>query len=400
MLLRFLPFSTLLIALVANASDADRRFYRVVGQPGTDVLSVTRDGFLSWSSATAEGSFLVETTEDLHSWQPWARGFLTGATTRLKVYDPSTPAGMSFVPGGYFTMGDDEAATLGNIEHRVSLSPFYISRSEITVDQARILLQWALDHGKVGITGGGTVMNLQGNRQILGEVNTVKTLLLFNGTSFSVRPPLVAQPKDTGWNSRHPLTAVTWYGAVAYCNYLSEMQGKEPCYNLADWSCDFTKSGFRLPTESEWEKAARGGFERRRFPWGDTISHSQANYRSSTANGYDVSTTRDFHPIYDLNRPIRTAPVGSFEPNGYGLYDVAGNVFEWCWDAAGRYTGQALTNPTGPEIPHPTGHSLLKGGSLVTSAEGILLASRYIAAPRDSTHSDIGFRFVVRPPSE
>ena len=93
----------------------------------------------------------------------------------------------------------------------------------------------------------------------------------------------------------HPVVDVSWFGAAAYANFKSEMAGLEPCFSFYDWSCDFSKNGYRLPTEAEWEKAARGGLVGKRFPRGATISHDQANSPSVEGVDYDPGEP-PFHP--------------------------------------------------------------------------------------------------------
>jgi formylglycine-generating enzyme required for sulfatase activity len=148
--------------------------------------------------------------------------------------------------------------------------------------------------------------------------------------------------RGSGKRADHPVYSVNWYDAVKWCNAASERAGLEPVYYRGDAvyrsgqrkpSIDYSKQGYRLPTEAEWEKAARGGLSGKRFPWGNQIDHSLANYRANgSAYTYDVTayTSYTWHPDYDFGNQPYTAPVGSFAANGYGLYDMAGNVSEWC----------------------------------------------------------------------
>ncbi len=148
-----------------------------------------------------------------------------------------------------------------------------------------------------------------------------------------------------GAASNHPVHSISWVDAVMWCNARSEMEGFALCYNTNDWSCDFDANGYRLPTAEEWQYAARGGLSGKRFPWGDEITHSNANYISSATYAYDVSATRGLHPVYGAG----TAPEFSGTTNGYGLTEMAGNVREWSHDSSGanrvlcggRWQGQA-----------------------------------------------------------
>src|ERR1019366_9327509 len=156
-------------------------------------------------------------------------------------------------------------------------------------------------------------------------------------------------------------------------------------------------SGYRLPTEAEWEKTARGGLSGQRFPWGYTIDWSHANYASDWVGGapyysYDLAPTSGSDPAFNDGVYPYTSPVGSFAANGYGLYDMAGNVFEWCWDWYGTPYGQPTsTNPTGPASGS---YRVFRGGYWNSYANHARCAFRSYYYPFDA-YDSFGFRCVT-----
>jgi len=199
------------------------------------------------------------------------------------------PVDFSLIPAGEFLMGFSPGTT-------VNVDAFYIAKTEVTKEQWDKIATWAHNNGYDITVDGGA-----------------------------------------GKAANHPVQMVSWYECVKWCNAKSEKEGLTPVYTVlgstyktgdSSPTIDYTADGYRLPTEAEWEKAARGKLVGKLFPWGDTITHSQANYRSSSSYSYDISLTRFFHPAYNDGMRPYTSPVGVFAANGYGLFDLCGNVWE------------------------------------------------------------------------
>lgn len=236
-------------------------------------------------------------------------------------------AGMVRIPGGTFTMGDSKVEGYSNElpTHSVMVSTFGLWKTEVTYAQWKELVDWNTSGskgydfavGQRGADSGGSAL------------------------------------ADTAANNSHPVTMVTWYDVVKWCNAKSRKDGFEPCYytdaalttELKSGSptvyVKWTANGYRLPTEAEWEYAARGGLEGKSYPWGDGINGSQANYHISSD---PLSGTK---PVGYYNGG--QTPAGVDMKNGYGLYDMAGNIWEWCWDWYGSYAATTQADPRGPD---------------------------------------------------
>ncbi len=206
----------------------------------------------------------------------------------------------------------------------------------------------------------------------------------------------------SGKGTNHPVQGVNWYDCVKWCNARSQRDGLTPVYytdagftqvyKSGQVDAPYVKSsatGYRLPTEVEWQYAARGGVAGRRFAWdgADTIQHTRANYCSANMDppDYDTSETRGFHPDYAPPRTPGempyTSPVGAFAPNTYGLYDLTGNVSEWCYDG---YTYNENL------------YRAVRGGSWASDAVACRIAERGVASPISAENS-YGFRTVRKP---
>jgi formylglycine-generating enzyme required for sulfatase activity len=265
-----------------------------------------------------------------------------------------TPTNMAFIPQGAYTMGDAPTRT-------VTLDAFYIGKYEVTKAEWDEVRTWGLSNGYTDIAAG------------------------------------------SGRASDNPVRDIAWHDTVKWFNARSQKEGLTPVYytddaqttiykagsvNVTNAQVKWAASGYRLPTEAEWEKAARGGVDGKRFPWGgDTIRHTQAHYIGSVSNyDYDYAGRNGYNPTYGGD----TSPVDAFAPYGYGVYGMAGNVQEWCWDWYGTYASGSQTNPRGAA----TGADrVLRGGAYVYQAPGLSVASRQFSIPTTSNYYS-GFRAV------
>jgi len=312
--------------------------------------------------------------------------------------DPCIPDDMAYIPGGTFEMGDNLGDGWSNElpVHTETVDSFLMGKYEVTNRQYCDYLNSAKSEGLITVTSGVVYQAGSGTSYPYCDTHSTDTdtQIDYNDVSgiFSVRT------KSGRDMSSDPMVHVSWHGDTAYCNWRSQQEGKQQCYDLSTWDCDFSKKGYRLATEAEWEYAARGGLSGRRFPWGDTISHDQANYYSYWEEGvpyypYDVSSTEGYHPTWDDGIVPYISPVGSFGANGYGLYDMAGNVWEWCndWYSDFYYSSSPADNPTGPT----TGtHRVLRGGCWHIVAGGCRVAYRSYGTADGRGHY-IGFRCVL-----
>ena len=305
-------------------------------------------------------------------------------------------AEMVFVPAGEFEMGDSFAE--GDPDelpvHTVYLSPYYIDKYEVTNGQYADSLNWAYTQGGLIHVSGGVVYQYgSGNNYPYCATTggSVYSRITWDGNTF-----IAIAGKEA-----HPITEVSWYGAVAYCNWRSTMEGMPLCFDLEAWTCDFGIGGYRLPTEAEWEKAA--GWDsilEYHFRFGEhtdgcgtgCLGGQRANYASSgdpfETGPYPWTTPAGY---YDgtSHGGYQTQNAQSF----YGCYDMSGNVWEWCYDwySSTHYSGCPEADPTGPT----TGtHRVLHGGGWNSTPINCRSAKR-LAYPAATHGLDEGFRCVV-----
>lgn len=238
---------------------------------------------------------------------------------------PKVPLGMVVIPAGKFLMGSNSGEDDERPLREVHIDSFYLDKHEVTVEQYQVFL--------------------------------------------SARP---AQRKPDYWIEqlnwpRHPVVYVSWDDAGAYCKWRSQKAGAR----------------VRLPREAEWEYAARGGLAAKKYPSGDFLDESKANFNAGNEREWDWQ---------DAQKYLKDA--GSYPINGFGVFDIAGNVWEWCgdWYGVTFYQNRPLLDRN-PQGPSRGSERVLRGGAWFGDRQNLRCANRNKFAP--ATRSmDIGFRCV------
>jgi formylglycine-generating enzyme required for sulfatase activity len=238
--------------------------------------------------------------------------------------------------------------------------------------QAQVIIS---DVKMVSIPGGTFQMGQVGVAEPVHSVTiTAFEMSIYEITQGQYKAAIGTNPSYFTGDDNLPVERVSWWDAIKYCNALSVKAGFGKCYDETFGYCDFSKNGFRLPTEAEWEYACRAGTTTR-FNLGDAES--------------DLGRAAWYFPYsYEV-----THPVGQKTPNNWGFYDMHGNVWEWCGDWYGSYTAGSQTDPTGIQ----TGTiRVIRGGSWTSYFDfNCLSATRENSSPNGKSN-DVGFRVVRR----
>jgi len=354
----------------------------VPAQPALGIVAANKQVILFWPITASGTNSVLQSATNLDSpdWVPATDAFPVNFGSKIYVsitnvssarffrlsLVPPTADGMAFIAAGSFTIGDTLDGESDAMPTNVYVSAFYMDTNLVSLSQWQEVYSYATSHGYSFDNGG------------------------------------------SGKATNQPVELVSWFDAVKWCNARSQQAGLTPVYytdmnltqvynSLDDYTpyVNWSASGYRLPTEAEWEKAARGGLSGQRFPWGNPISENQANYLGNTAFSYDLGPN-GYNTTFATDGVPYTSPVGYFLPNSYGLYDMAGNVFEWCYDwyqAQPYPAGSPYLGGIDPPGPASGNYRVFRGGGWFSVADCARCAYRNFYFP-SYDNLDIGFRCV------
>lgn len=364
------------------------------------------------------GSYTVALTVSNASGPHATTRAITCKASSSSVSEVRIPAG-SFEMGDHFGFVDPSHPSDELPLHVVRVSAFLMASAPVTNQEYVDFLNGAFSAGTVEVRGGAVygvgTTNLYAYTRQTASYYSVS----FDGKMFAV----------ADFRATHPMVGVMWLGAAAYCNWKSSQAGLKSSYDLKTGTCDFTANGYRLPTEAEWEYAARGGNTSPyyNYPWGNDLDPAKANWPDSKDpyEGTDPSTYPWTTPVrfYDGRVHLKSdenwpGAALSYQTasgvNGFGLYDMAGNVWQFVndWYGQNYYSLSPADDPKGPEagflMPDGKAYRGMRGGNWYN---GYMVAGvndghsrvsnrnpSYYRGPQDPNHPwyHIGFRIVRR----
>jgi PKD repeat protein len=401
------PASGQTVAFADTSSGSPTAWSWAFGDGGTSAVQNSSHAY------SAVGTFTVTlTASNAAGSNSISRSVVVGSATGISEVQ---------LPGGEFEMGDhygfvDPSHPSDELPlHVVKVNSFYMATTHTTHKQFLDFLNDSLTKGTIEVRN-NTVYSV-GWSTVYYYTNQYASYFSigYNGTIFSIMD----------FRANHPVVGVMWFGAAAYCNWLSLQNGLQECYNLTTWACDFTKNGYRLPTEAEWEYAARGGqySPYLNYPWGSTQEVTKANwpdskdpYEGTDPSSYPWTTPVGFydgklHLKSEFNWPGAAASYQTSNgANAFGLYDMAGNVWQFVNDWYGQdyYSISPKDNPKGPDsgfiMPDGKPYRGMRGGnwyngySTTSINDGHSRVSNrnpsYYRGPQDPNHPwyHVGFR--------